>query len=124
MTSLREKIQASQDITKKEVRIPEWDVTVFVRSLTALERVRCSDSDEDTEDPEVQNLNFMARMICAATVDVEGKPVFQKDDFDWLRGKSSTAFNRLFNAVAEVNGAREILLKNLPGTPNGDSPSG
>lgn len=125
--ALRDTIRESTDISTKEVHIPEWDVTLFVKGLTALERVQCSDdSDDDSDEPGVQNLSFMARMIVASVVDKDGNKVFQPDDADWFRTKSYAAFNRLFAAVAEVNGgsaaSAEAARKNSEPTPPAASP--
>ena len=40
MSKLSEKIQAADDSSTEEYEIPEWDVTVEIRSITARARAR------------------------------------------------------------------------------------
>jgi hypothetical protein len=122
MGSLREQIKAAQDIQVKELAVPEWSVTVWVKTLTALEYQRLSrilGGDDDM---------IRIKTVMAACIDEKGKPIFQPGDETWLAEKGMPAIRRVSDLAFQLNAytptALEELRENFPVTQGENSPSG
>lgn len=113
--STREQILAIDDVQVVPVAVPEWGMTVHVRSMTAGDRDRFEASMQG------KALNDIRAKLAVATVcDADGTRVFNPDDVAALSAKSAAALSRLFNAAAQLNhllpGDVEALEKNsVPG---------
>lgn len=140
MSTIREKILAAQDIRKETVYIPEWDVTVEVRTLTGEQRALARRGAVEVEkkfDPainemvevQVQNeAKLSAALIIAGTFDPQsGEPVFTAVDRDALMQKSASVLDQLVLASARVSGLtvaeQKVMEKNSEATPNAVSTS-
>ena len=123
--SLREQILAADDLPVEEVEVPEWGVTVWVRSLMAherdaLEAVFLRDSEASLE-------NLRARLCAMCIVDENGERVFTDADAQVLGRKSARALDRVFEVAQRLNGmsARDVddLVGNSATGPSGSSAS-
>lgn len=89
--SLRDRILAADDIGRESVEVPQWGVTVEVRTMSAGQRSRmiasCSNPDGTID------LDRLYPMLIVATVfDPEtGAPVFDENDLAVLQEKSASA---------------------------------
>lgn len=95
----KEQILAALDLTTEEVQVPEWGGSIFVRSMTGLERDTFGASLRKA-DGTVDLANYRAKLLVQCVVDEASKPLFTADDLIALGGKSSAALDRVF-AVAE-----------------------
>jgi len=105
--SIREKIRKAQDRTSQIVEVPEWGVTVEVRSMTGSQRSAIVTALTSDEDNKMEAL--WGGMLVSCVYDPEtGDPVFKEDDAEWLLNeKSSTVLDRLSNVCLQVAGIVE-----------------
>lgn len=113
------------DLPTEEVEVPEWNGSVFVRSMRAVER----DSLEVRvlADGERNMANIRATFCARCIVDEEGERLFSDKDIPLLGNKSAAALDRIFAVVQRLNGLTaddvEELAKNLPDDQDSSSPS-
>ena len=105
--SIRDKIRKAQDRTSQIVEVPEWGVTVEVRSMTGTQRSAIVTALTSDEDNKMEAL--WGGMLVSCIYDPEtGDPVFKEDDAEWLLNeKSSTVLDRLSNVCLQVAGIVE-----------------
>lgn len=114
----------------REIRteaVPEWGTSVRLRALSARERDRyeVSMAQMDKGDPD---RNFRARLVAAALIDGDGKPMFRGKAIDRLGEKNAVVLDRLFDVVVDISGmgptAREEAAEAFEPAPDGPSSSG
>lgn len=104
MTSIRETIFATNDITSEKVEIKEWGVTVELRSMTALDRTRLQ-SNASKGDGKVDMTLFMSDVVIASTYDPEtGLPVFEAKDRDAILSKNGAIVEKLAQKAMSMSG--------------------
>jgi hypothetical protein len=92
----REAILGLQDLPKKEVPIPEWNGSVYVRALTGRER--------DTLERMIQRDDVSrAAIVALVTVDEHGKRLFTDEDVSALGEKSGAALEKIVGAALSFN---------------------
>jgi hypothetical protein len=102
--SLRDRILAADDIGKEPLEISQWDITVEMRTMSAIQRSRmlqiCT-LDDGTVD-----LDQLYPMLCIATVfDPEtGEQVFTEEDIALLQEKSAAALEFVATKAMEMSG--------------------
>lgn len=102
--SLRDRILAADDIGAQTIEIPQWDVTVEVRTMSAGRRSRmlqtCSLGDGTVD------LDRLYPMLIVATVfDPEtGERVFEEADIPLLQEKSAGAIEFVAQAAMKMSG--------------------
>ena len=122
MKSLKELIFAANDVQRIPVVVPEWGVTVYIRTLSGTER----DAFEGglmkgkgkQREPDLANLR--ARLVALCAVDEEGNRIFDKSDVEALGKKAAAPLDRLFTAAQELNGLTEKDVQELAGNSVGD----
>lgn len=114
MSKIRDKIRAADDGTAEAYEIPEWDVTVEIRSMTARARahfvaeVAGADGEIATNDPErIEGMWW--HVISQSCYDpADNDLVFEDGDADWLFGeKNARIVNDLANRCMEASGLTE-----------------
>jgi hypothetical protein len=106
MNPLAETLLNKPDLTTEPVHVPEWDVTLYVRSLTGADR----DAFELTcitqrgKNKEVNLANIRARLLVFTVVDENGDRIFTEADAVKLGAKSSKVIDRLFTVAARLSG--------------------
>lgn len=125
--AIRDKIFSANDRRVEEVRVPEWDVTLWVRGLTGTERDALEDSMMQKRG-QIDIANFRARLLVKTVVDNEGQRIFSDADATALGDKSAAAIERLVNVAMRLSGIRagdvEQLVKNSEPGPSDASISG
>ena len=121
----REAILKANDIEKREVYIPEWGGSVYVRGMTGRER----DQFEATiirqrgRNTEINMKNARAKLVVMCTVDQEGNHLFTDADVALLSEKSAKALDRIFVVAQELSGITrgdmEELTENFDETTSG-----
>ena len=101
----RDAIRQCQDLKTEEVFIPEWGGSVFVRSMTALERDKLE--TETVKGRKVNIVGLRARVAILTVVDREGHQLFTDDDYVWLKQKNAAALNRIFEVASRLSGITE-----------------
>jgi hypothetical protein len=109
MTQLKHAILAADDLPREAIATPEWpgtDGKLFVRTMTAAERVAFSLSLSDRDDnPRLDN--YWARLAVLTLTDAEGKRVFEDADAEALGRKSGDVLARVAAAAKRLNGLGE-----------------
>jgi hypothetical protein len=105
---LRDQILAADDLPRKEVKIPEWKTTVWVRTLTAGERDRFE--GRQARDPYT---DVRARLAVLCLVDESGANIFSEQDIPALSQKCSKALDRIFAISVQLNGISKQDLEEL-----------
>jgi len=104
--SLKEAIFSSDDITKELVEIPEWGVTVEVRSMTANERAKLGESAAKGDKTDVGAM--YALTVIATVYDPEtGLPVFTAQDKEAILSKNGAVIERLATKALGNSGLSE-----------------
>ena len=114
MSSIREAMQAADDGTAELHEIPEWDVVVEIRSMTARSRAQFV-AEMASEDGTVGNVNAPDRIIGMwwhvigrTCFDPDsGERAFEDGDQEWLFEKNARVVNDLANACMAASGLTE-----------------
>lgn len=113
--SLRDRILSADDRKKEAVFVPQWGLTVFVRTLSGAER-------DDWEASIVQQKgkattydlrNIRARLVCKCIVDESGKRVFSDHEAEVLGEKSAAALDLLFTVAQRLNALTNADVEDL-----------
>jgi len=92
----REAILAARDLPTKEVSVPEWGGSVFVRPLSISEAERLMKLDPKKD-------SYQVAVAAMAVCDKDGNSMFTEEDMAALATKSSTAIMRIGVAVQEIS---------------------
>ena len=111
MGDLKEKIKAAQDLKVKKIDIPEWGVTVEVRTMKAIDRARIIKACMDDKG-KVIGEKFQAGLVIASCFDPNtGEKVFMDDDYDFIMGRSAGVIEYIASTAMEISGLnREALV--------------
>ncbi len=114
MSKLSEKIRAVDDGSAESYEVPEWDVVVEIRSMTA--RARASFVAEiagtggdltEANDPN-RIMGMWWHVISQTCFDPDtGDLAFEPDDVEWLFEKNARVVNDLANQCMEASGLTE-----------------
>lgn len=125
----RDAIFGMDDRRYEELFIPEWDMKVKVRSLTAGERDRYevnSIEEKSNGNRSIKMRNLRSRMVVLVTCDEHCRPLFRSEDVDMLSGRSAAALQRIFEVGQRLAGMTKEDVDELAGnseTPDDDSDS-
>jgi len=125
-TLTRDDILKLDDCKVIELEMPEWDTTVYIRTMSGHER--------DTLEMEARRMlktgnavDLRARYAAYSLSDPDGKRMFSDLDIPRLAKKSGIALDRIMEASERHNrigpAAIEEAEKNLEPTPSEDSGS-
>jgi len=99
--SLRDEILAADDLPTREVPVPEWGKTVYVKSLTGVERLEL---ERQFHTLYKEGSESIAPCLLAATIcDADGQVVFSYSDVQALEKKNGGAIARLFSVASTLN---------------------
>jgi len=94
----RDQILGLEDSKKVEVKIPEWGGSVFIKTMSSLER----DSFE-LDFTENKKANFRAKLAVKTVCDENGELLFTEKDALELGRKNAAAMSRIFNEASKLN---------------------
>ena len=112
--SIREKIQSAEDSSTELYEVPEWGVTLEIRSMTARSRAVFV-AEMASEDGTIGGVNDPARIegmwwnvISQTCYDPKtGELAFEDGDQDWLFEKNAKVVNDLANECMASSGLTE-----------------
>ena len=142
MSKLSEKIRAVNDVSAQPYHIPEWDVTLEIRSMTARSRASFV-AQMSSEDGTIAGVKDPSRIegmwwhvIGQTCFDPDsGERAFEDGDQEWLFEKNARVVNDLANACMAASGLTEeavgdagkdfsaSLIDEADDTPSDDSTS-
>lgn len=103
--NLRDKILAAQDIPSEKVNIPEWDVELLVKGMSAGDRITLMQNAYDQETQQVNMAAVYPDIVVACTFDPESdEPIFTDSDKSALMGKSSAAIETIAAVGLRLSG--------------------
>ena len=106
--NLREKILNVEDIPSREVFVPNWDVTILVKGLSAGERIGLTQAAVDQVTGSVNLSTVYPDIVVSCCFDPEtGDPIFKESDKPDIMKKSSKAIEMLASAGLELSGIGE-----------------
>ena len=126
--SIRETIQAADDGSATDYEIPEWDVTVEIRSMTARSRAQFV-AELSSDDGTISGLTDPGRIeqmwwhvISQTCFDpASGELAFEDGDQEWLFEKNAKVVNDLANECMTASGLTEEAQGDA-GKDSSDSP--
>ncbi len=123
MTLTKQQIFATS-LRLKEVEVPEWGGSVFIRPLTIHEQAKLADLGTKYEKSSVVDRmkNCTLRLVQWSVCDEQGNPLFEAGDLEPLMSKAASAFLRLQDSILALSGlteeSRKELEKNLLSAPS------
>lgn len=97
---LRDLVLQAQDLKRVPVVVPEWNCTVYVRTLTGAERVALEQLQKELADDE---LSLICKFIVATVCDENGVMQFTDGDIPALKNKSVTALLKVYAEALKLN---------------------
>ncbi len=128
MSKLSEKIRAVDDASAEEYEIPEWGVTVEIRSITARARARfvasIANPDGTTNVTDPERIEGMWWHVISQTCydPASGELVFEDSDQEWLFERNATVVNDLASRAMEISGLGDKAVDEA-GKDSSDSPT-
>lgn len=100
----RESILQMKDLPEKEVEVPEWGGSVFVRGMNGNERDKIEGRFIAAQKAGNDLTGVRAELVAMLCTDSEGNRLFEDEDTDALAEKSGAALDKLFTAALELSG--------------------
>lgn len=100
---LKNTIFAALDARTEPVEVPEWGVTLYVKTMTGSERAAFITKAEDARKSN-NPLDAVAWLVVMTAAEANGQRLFSDDDFGKVNGKSANVLDRISTASAKLNG--------------------
>lgn len=112
MSDIRKRILAASDSPIDVVDVPEWGVTVGIRSMSARSRAYVMELSQTEDGIDAARVEAMwSRTLVGCLVDPEtGDRIFDDEDMDALMEKSAHVVERLWTACFERSGLTEAKV--------------
>src|SRR5690242_9615441 len=94
----RDAIFACDDLPRKEIEVPEWGGSIYIRAHTIREAELLERIDDHAEQG-----TYLAYIVGLCAVDADGKQLFAPDDVSAIAEKSRSAVKRIAEAIIEMN---------------------
>lgn len=119
MSRIAELARTTDDLSVESVTVPQWGVTIDMKSPTGHERAafmtRMAKAREGTEvDIELLARTEVELIIQCAHDPEDGTPAFVDTDADWLLNKSGAVIGKLSSAAFRVSGLGAEAEGNVP----------
>lgn len=102
--SIRDAIQAADDIQSEIVTVPEWGVEVQVRGLSVARYTHVQKAAKNAQG-DLDLEKFSAALLVSALFDpANGEPVFTDNDAQMIASKSMQVVDRLVAVVNRLSG--------------------
>jgi hypothetical protein len=110
--SLRDQIKQVQDIPSEIMDVPEWKVKVEIRGMDGDETLSFMEQASGDGKEAASFAALYPQMITRSVFDpATGERLFTEEDWDWLRGKSGAALNRLATKAMALSGLTEAAAE-------------
>lgn len=126
--NLRDKILAAADIPSEKITIPEWNVEILVKGMSAGERLHLQKVSYDQATGQVHMEKMYPDIVVSCCHDPEtGEPIFTDADKDAILSKSSAAVEKIAEVGLRLSGlgkdSQDEAGKDSSSTPSEDSSS-
>ena len=103
--NLRDKIFAAKDIPSENLHVPEWEVDLVIKGMTAGERVTLMQNAYDVKTEQVNMSKVYPDVVVSCSYDPEtDEPVFTDADKEALMNKSSAAIEKIADVGLRLSG--------------------
>jgi hypothetical protein len=117
MALTRDEILGLQDITIKEIEVPAWKASVYIRKLTRGQQdeyatrrfTKTAMKDGKTVDMDVDLFGHDAWLVVQGVCDEDGKRIFTKSDIPKLNEKSGDAIGFIALEIVKFSGMKEDI---------------
>jgi len=111
MALSKQQILAADDMGLKEVEVPEWGGSVFLRVMTVGERDSYENDWMVNKSKGVENFRskFLQRVLC----DEKGELLFTASEIDLLAKKSARVITRIWEAAMKHNALTDNDVEEL-----------
>jgi hypothetical protein len=122
--NLRDQIVAAADCVREAVEVPEWNCTVYVRSIIAqdLDSWQAETYVYKEGDVATNLANIRGRLLVRCLVDEAGQRIFADNEAALLGAKSTQVIDRLYKVAQRLNAVTskdvEELAKNSSPSPD------
>ena len=113
MNLTRDKILAAKDLEPVKIDVPDWGGSVYVRALSASDRLDFEDKSAKLADKDGSSLKVMALYLCRVLADAKGDRLFADEDAGLLLGKKASVVLDLFSRASEHNSLTEDDVRDL-----------
>jgi predicted amidohydrolase len=125
--SLRDQILAAKDRINKTVEVPEWGVTIELRTMTAAQRVTMFSEAYDPNNGQTNLKVLYPQVILSCCFDPKsGEAIFTSEDVDAVMDKSGVVIERIALEALNLSGIDKDAVtdagKALLGNQSDDSP--
>ena len=105
----KQQILAVRDIKIEELYIPEWDGSIYIKTMTAEERDKFEEAIfiKDSGKRKTDLSGLRAKMCAFVICDEEGNRLFSEAEVEALSKKSAAALTRIFEKAQEISATRE-----------------
>jgi len=126
--NLRDKIFAAKDIPSENLHVPEWEVDLVIKGMTAGERVTLMQNAYDVKTEQVNMSKVYPDVVVSCSYDPEtDEPVFTDADKEALMNKSSAAIEKIADVGLRLSGIgkdqQDAAGKDSSSTPSDDTSS-
>lgn len=122
----KDEILGFNDVTIKEVDVPEWNTKVHVRSLSGERRnayemslIRRQKTPQGGIDILPDTANRNARLAVLGICDDAGDLLFRPEDAPSLGQKNAGALQRICDAIEKISGMADDAIEDAEGDSNG-----
>lgn len=118
----RDQILSADDMTFRDVPVPEWGGDVRIRMLSASERDAFEASTVEIKrgQQKMNVQNIRARFLALCIINEAGELQFTAADIPLLGKKSSAALQRVWNVAQELNAVTDHDIEELAEDFDGD----
>ncbi len=99
--NLAKQILEKDDLPLEPVEVPEWGITLYVKTMTGAERDRWE--LQQAESRRRNRINLRASLVAITACDSNGDLVFSPDDVEALGRKSAAALDRIAEVAMRLN---------------------
>lgn len=127
----RDSILGARDFGLKEIDVPEWGGTIYLRKWSAKDRNAYIGKSVNVDEDGSGHVNYEAIFdsqvwaVAMSICDEDGKRLFTDDELDLLATKNGDVIQRLCEEVYKLNGLAEKSVeesaKNSESNPKSDS---
>ena len=110
MSGLANKIRAAQDVAVELYEVPEWDVVVELRSMSARQRAAFASNVDVASDGTVDMGGNRVELMWGTVIEAccfdpeSAEPVFTAEDIEWLMAeKNASVVDSLANACLAIS---------------------
>jgi hypothetical protein len=122
----RDQILSASDRIIEKVEVPEWGGHLYVRNMTAAERVEY-DRWNIGENGVIDTSGVRIKAVIMCACDEKGVRMFTRENYDALSQRDGAAVIRIFIALTRINGLGQNSLaeaiEKLKNSPPSSSPT-